>query len=506
MRASARTAAVATLALLAAHPARAGVAEYGREPAVTPNPLEARALRAAQEARPKAPEVSGALVLAARDLAARAADGAPDPISRPAVRAALARALAADPSVAAVLSAAEAAKAPEAAARSLLHYPARWIGAGAVERRGRVFVVLLASERRPALAPFPRDVAPGARAVLSGSLPRPLRAARVWVTRPSGEVVEAGSGRDQGFSAPIEFPVRGRYVVEVIAEGEGGPEIAAMLVVSAGGAPLEEPHRAAPAPEPADRAESEAGVLRALNATRGRHGLPPLAADPAVAAVARRHAEAMAAAGRIAHILPESPDAAERLRRAGVPFRRVYENVAREATALEAHAAVEESPGHLANVLRPDASRAGIGIARARSPSGREVVFLSEVLVEPPDDGAESPLTPDARVREALWRERERLGLAPLVADPALDDVARDAATTMRARDDTEAEDAAQRALGLRRKLAAVDVFVGTGPLDAVRSANLRDARFRRVGVGVASGDSARFGKGRVWIAVVYTD
>jgi uncharacterized protein YkwD len=214
----------------------------------------------------------------------------------------------------------------------------------------------------------------------------------------------------------------------------------------------------------------------------------------------------MAAAGRIAHVLPDSPDAAERLRRAGVPFRRVYENVARERTALEAHAAVEESPGHLANVLRADAARAGIGIARTRSPTGREVVFLSEVLLEPPDDGAASPLTPDARVREALWRERERLGLAPLVADPALDDVARDAARSMRERDDTEAEGAAQRALGLRRKLAAVDVFVGTGPLDAIRSANLRDARFRRVGVGVASGDSARFGKGRVWIAVVYTD
>jgi uncharacterized protein YkwD len=214
----------------------------------------------------------------------------------------------------------------------------------------------------------------------------------------------------------------------------------------------------------------------------------------------------MAAAGVVAHSLPSSPDAGERLRRAGVPFRRVYENVARETTALEAHAGVEESPGHLANVLRPDASVAGIGIARAREPSGRESVYLAELLLEPPDDGKESPLTPDARVREALWGEREKLKLPPLVADPALDELARDAAAGMRRRDDTDADDAAQRALALRRKVAAVDVFVGTGPLDAVRSANLKDARFRRVGVGVASGDSARFGKGRSWIAVIYTD
>jgi hypothetical protein len=34
----------------------------------------------------------------------------------------------------------------------------------------------------------------------------------------------------------------------------------------------------------------------------------------------------------------------------------------------------------------------------------------------------------------------------------------------------------------------------------------VRDGRFRRVGVGVAVGDSARFGVGRLFIAVVFTD
>ncbi len=76
----------------------------------------------------------------------------------------------------------------------------------------------------------------------------------------------------------------------------------------------------------------------------------------------------------------------------------------------------------------------------------------------------------------------------------------------MRARDDTETDGLADRALALRRRLAAVDVFVAGAPEDATRSANLADRRFSRVGVGVASGDSARFGKGRLWIAVLYTD
>ena len=76
----------------------------------------------------------------------------------------------------------------------------------------------------------------------------------------------------------------------------------------------------------------------------------------------------------------------------------------------------------------------------------------------------------------------------------------------MRTRDEPETDGLADRALGLRRRLAAVDVFVAGGPDDAVRSANVKDVRFARVGVGVVSGDSARFGKARLWIAVVYTD
>jgi uncharacterized protein YkwD len=511
---SARAAACAAAALslavagapLAARAAAPVTAQYGREAAVAPTALEARVLAAVRARLRPAPQTSPALVRAARELAARAGAGAPDPIGRTALRGALARALASDPAPAAVLVSAAPDEAPDAVVHALTRRSATHAGAGAFEREGRVWVVLLLSERRVTLEAFPRDLPAGGRAVLAGALVRPLSRARVFVARPSGEVVEAGGGSGAAFRAPLEFPLRGRHVVEVVGEADAGPEVVAILVVSAGGAALDGPVRAAAPPEPADARASEAGVLAALNATRARHGLGPLAAAPDVAAVARRHAEAMAAAGRVAHVLPSSPDAGTRLRRAGVPFRRAYENVARAATALDAHLAAEESPAHLANVLRPDARRAGIGIARARLPSGDATVYLAEVLVEPTDDGAESRLTPDARIREALWGERARLGLAPLTADPALDALAREAASAMARRDEPVPDGIADRALTLRRQLAAVDVFVAGGPDDAGRSANLKDSRFARVGVGVVSGDSARYGKARLWIAVIYTD
>jgi uncharacterized protein YkwD len=319
--------------------------------------------------------------------------------------------------------------------------------------------------------------------------------------------VEVGGGSGRAFRLPVDFPEPGRHVVEVVAEDGGSPEVAAILTVAAGeGASLDPPSRPASPPEPADRGAAERAVLDAMNAFRRANGVGLLSLSPQLSEVARRHSEAMAASGRVAHVVPGSGLVRDRAARAGVAIRRLYENVARDGTALGAHAGLEESPAHRANLLAPGATQAGVGIARTRLPSGEASVYLTQVLLEPPDDGAGSRLTPDQRVREALWREREHAGRAPLTQDPALDALARETANGLRARDDTDPDGTADRALTLRRKLAAVDVFVASAPDEATRSANLRDARFRRVGVGVATGDSARFGKGRLWIVVVYSD
>lgn len=484
-------------------------AGYGNDRDVPLAPVEAEALDAAlaRLSRAERPRVSGALVVAARDLARLAADGVPDALARRPVRAALARGYAFDPGPTALLVQAPPESAAATLASAISAHAATHVGIGAAERDGIVSLVLLASERKARLSAFPREVAPGTRAVLSGALAGGLARPRVFVALPSGAVREASSTGTRGFSALIEFPAPGRYSVEVLAEGDSGPEVAALLTVVAGGAPIEAPAPPrAPLTDPPDDAAAESAVVAALNATRSRHGLAPLASAPDLAAIARRHSGAMAAAGRVAHVLPGSGDLGDRLRRGRVPYRRAYENVARAASALAAHEAAEESPAHLGNVLRPDALRVGVGIAHARLASGDATVYLTEVFIEPPDDGSSSRLTPEGRVREALWAERARLRLPPLTSDASLDAAAREAAASMRARDATDAPELGTHALALGRELAAVDVFVASSPAEATRSANLKDRRFRRVGVGVASGDSRRFGAGRIWVAVVYTD
>jgi uncharacterized protein YkwD len=156
--------------------------------------------------------------------------------------------------------------------------------------------------------------------------------------------------------------------VEVVGRGPRGPTVAALLVLSCGGAPLAEPVRAATPADPADAGEAEAAVLAAIAAARRSRAVAPLAPSAALREVARRHSAAMLAAGVLGHVVRGSGNLASRLRAAGVAYRSAGENVAEGETALAAHRAAEESPAHLANMLAPQMRRAACGIARGTSP------------------------------------------------------------------------------------------------------------------------------------------
>ena len=474
------------------------------------SPLEAGVVEAVRARTGPRPRVSGALVLAARELADRAARGARDPLSRGAVRDALARGLSYDPAPEAYLVQASPSRLGEMIARAVggdrREGLATHLGAGVVEVDGLATAVVLTSQRRARLDPFPREVAAGGSAVLSGELGPGLRAARVFVGLPSGQVEErevAGA-----FRATVLFPARGRYLVEVVAEAASGPTVAVLAAVAAGGASLDVA-REDDADDPADPIQAEKRVADALSALRERSGLPALQVSAPLSELARRHSAAMRAAGSVGHLVPGSGAVAFRLSQAGIRYRRVLENVAAARTALAAHEEAAESPAHRRNMLNPQVSEVGIGIARETLPSGDPRVYLTEILTEPA--GGDTRLAPEGRVRDELSSDRARRGLSPLVDDAPLDELARSFASELVRRDERgEPElvpsELTPRALALPREQAAVDLFVAAEPREATRSPNLRDRRFRRVGVGVVEGASRRFGPGRLFIAVVYSD
>lgn len=113
---------------------------------------------------------------------------------------------------------------------------------------------------------------------------------------------------------------------------------------------------------PQARPDLEAKMLELVNSERVKAGLRPLAADPELTVVARRHSADMFARGYFAHVTPEGLDPFQRMREANVSFLAAGENLALAPTLQIAHTGLMNSPGHRANILQKDFGRVGIGI------------------------------------------------------------------------------------------------------------------------------------------------
>lgn len=100
-----------------------------------------------------------------------------------------------------------------------------------------------------------------------------------------------------------------------------------------------------------------ASMLSLINASRADAHLRPLADDPALADRAQARAEMMCRSGQFSH---DGASAAFR----GLSFRTWGENLAKGYRSPEAtHAGLMSSPGHRANILKPQFNAVGIGHA-----------------------------------------------------------------------------------------------------------------------------------------------
>jgi uncharacterized protein YkwD len=110
------------------------------------------------------------------------------------------------------------------------------------------------------------------------------------------------------------------------------------------------------------RPDLEKQMLDLVNQERVAAGLNPLAPDPELTEVARRHSADMFARGYFAHDTPEGLTPFDRMRDSGVRFLTAGENLALAPTIPVAHTGLMNSPGHRANILRPQFGRLGIGV------------------------------------------------------------------------------------------------------------------------------------------------
>jgi uncharacterized protein YkwD len=148
------------------------------------------------------------------------------------------------------------------------------------------------------------------------------------------------------------------------------PGVEASLVRDAGGCP-----GSGSVPTPSNLASTRAATLCLLNAERARHGLAPLRRNSILELASQRHSEDMAIRDFYAHETPQGVDPGDRIAAAGYPVvgvtvgENIHWGIEANATPVRIVRDWMESPGHRENILRPQFTEVGVGVAHD-SPEG----------------------------------------------------------------------------------------------------------------------------------------
>ncbi|WP_437688075.1 CAP domain-containing protein [Sorangium sp. So ce176] len=243
---------------------------------------------------------------------------------------------------------------------------------------GTVIVATVGVDALADMSPLPTTARVGQWVTLEGTMRVPATAVKVVLLGPRGApraVLSSLSGARLRSSFAVDQP--GSWLVQVLATVSTGPRPVLEAMIFAGSAPPGRYVRAtAPGEEAAKGAkDDEDALLRMMNAARASEGLPALARDPALSALARAHSEEMIKAKMVGHDVG-SGDPAVRLNAAGYKATIAGENVASSSTTEGAHRAIWASPSHRGNLLDRRYGRTGVAVVR--DASGR--VWVTQLL------------------------------------------------------------------------------------------------------------------------------
>lgn len=108
--------------------------------------------------------------------------------------------------------------------------------------------------------------------------------------------------------------------------------------------------------------ESEKQMVILVNREREKAGVKDLKVDERMTEVAEGHSRDMFVRKYFSHVTPEGVDPSGRFDQARISYQIVGENIAFSPDLATAHTGLMNSPGHRANILDKDFTRAGIGI------------------------------------------------------------------------------------------------------------------------------------------------
>lgn len=258
------------------------------------------------------------------------------------------------------------------------------IGIGVHRSATELRAIVAVQARGVDLRAIPRRLPSGGRAAVVGRLLGGRIGPRLVVTAPDGSVGDLGlEGGADGFRGEFRCANgNGRYQVEVTGDDSSGTAVVANFPLYCGVEPPASHRLRLDRALTVSPAEAERALLALVNADRAAAGLPALAADERLVAIARAHSRDMADHDMVAHVSPRTGNPTDRVLRAGLHPTTVLENVGRAYSAEEAQRGFMSSPGHRANVVDRRARLCGVGVSIGASPGDPAPLYVTELFTD----------------------------------------------------------------------------------------------------------------------------
>lgn len=392
------------------------------------------------------------------------------------------------------------------------------IGFSYNERENKYYLVILGTSKKVNIAPFPKRSTEQKTINLSGNLIDNFTNLKIYITTPKNQVVTMlPETSAKKFQAPITFKHgAGKYQLEIVGDTDLGPEVLALFPVYVGITPPEKPKKEQwQDPKVYQSAfATEKYLFRLINKERKKAELNELSLSPKVSDVARQHSQQMINQDFFAHISPiDGQDFAQRLEKnTEIAATLTGENIAFNDTIKGAHNNLMASPAHRSNILNPDFTDVGLGIAFKADYQGNRYYYITEDFFSQLKDIDVENF--QEIILTKINKKRQELNLSALALNKNLSSVAKIHANDMAGKDDlnfkTDGKHLFQKVqeAKIKFKYLSMNIFAfnDLGYKKYLNSPEVADRKFKELGIGLVQKNSKKFGRKAIWLTLVFSE